>query len=143
MRASSRFVRDGLQAGLPAAILSGLPSTLHAVATGHDPLEPSVAAGSILLPNETRRGRLLVAAVPVHLFLSMTWSVVLAAVLPRKSPIAEGALAGAVIAAIDLGVAGRRYPLIRALDPFPQLADHIAFGTVAALGLARQGGHRR
>jgi hypothetical protein len=63
---------------------------------------------------------------------------VLAALLPRKRPIVEGAIAGVTIAAIDLGAVGRRYPLIRALDPLPQVADHIAFGIVVALVLAAQ-----
>ncbi len=130
-------VRDGLRAAVPAAILSGLPSTLHALATRRDPLEASIAAGSILLPNESHRGRLLAAATPVHLAVSFFWSVALAALLPRRNPIAEGVAAGAVIAAIDLGVIGRRYPLIEALEPVPQLADHIVFGIVTALALPR------
>jgi hypothetical protein len=114
-----------------------LPSTLHALVTRRDPLEASIAAGSILLPNETRRGRLLAAAVPVHLGLSLFWSLTLAALLPRKKPIAEGVAAGVVIAAIDLGVIGRRYRLIEALEPVPQLADHLAFGIVTAIALRK------
>lgn len=61
----------------------------------------------------------------------------LAALLPRRKPIAEGLAAGVVIAAIDLGVVGRRYPLIKALESGPQLADHIAFGIVAAVVLSK------
>jgi hypothetical protein len=53
-----------VRAGLWAAVLSGAPSTLHALATGRDPLAATLAAGSILLPGETRRTRLLAAAVP-------------------------------------------------------------------------------
>jgi len=130
-------VRDGLRAAVPSAILSGLPSTLHARVTRRDPLEASIAAGSLLLPNEGRRGRLLAAAATVHLALSLFWSLTLAALLPRRRPIAEGLAAGAVIAAIDLGVIGRRYPLIKALEPVPQLADHLAFGIVTALLLCK------
>ncbi|CAA9496030.1 MAG: hypothetical protein AVDCRST_MAG45-1005 [uncultured Solirubrobacterales bacterium] len=52
-------VRDGLAAGAPAAVLSSLPSTAHALATGRDPLEAAVAAGTLLLPRERRPGRLL------------------------------------------------------------------------------------
>lgn len=137
MTSASLGVHEGLRAALPAAVLSGVPSTLHALATGRDPLEASVAAGSILLPSESRRARLLAAAAPVHLCLSVIWSFVLAKLLPRNRPVAKGAVAGVAIAAIDLGVVGRRYPLIRALDPLPQLADHIAFGIVVALALRR------
>jgi hypothetical protein len=43
-----------------------------------------------------------------------------------------GALAGLAVAALDLGVAGRRFPRVRALPLVPQLADHALFGAVAA-----------
>jgi len=128
---------DALRAGLPAALLSGLPSTAYAVLRERDPLEATVAAGSILLPRERRRGRLLVAAIPVHLALSAVWTVAIAVVLPRRNPLAEGILAGLAIAALDLGVIGSRFPRIRALETGPQIADHMAFGIIAAAGLAR------
>ncbi len=57
---------DGLAAGALAAVVSGLPSTVHALAAGRDPLEATLAAGSLLLPNETRRLPLFLAAVPAH-----------------------------------------------------------------------------
>lgn len=134
------ILRDGVRAAAPAAVLSGLPSTVYAFMTRRDPLEATVAAGSILLPNEHGRRRLLTAALPVHLTLSAIWGVVLAAALPRKNPIVEGAVAGLVIAAIDLGIIGRKVPRIRSLDLAPQLADHIAFGVVAAIALSRERG---
>ncbi len=137
---SRHMLREGLRAAVPAALVSGLPSTVHAVLAGRDPLEPSVAAGSILAPREQRSLPLLAAAVPVHLALSAGWAVVLAGVLPRKRPLLEGTLAGLTIAAIDLGLVGRRYPRIRALQTMPQVADHVAFGIVTALALTRQGG---
>jgi hypothetical protein len=123
---------DGLLAGAVAAVLSGIPSTVHAVVTGRDPLEATLAAGTILRPGETRPERLLAAAVPVHLALSLGWGVVLARVLPRRPPLVVGAAAGLAIAALDLGVAARRFPRIRALPPAGQLADHAAFGLVVA-----------
>jgi hypothetical protein len=58
-----------LTAGAVAAAVSGAPSTLWALAAGRDPFEATLAAGSMLLPGETRRGRLVAAAVPVHLAL--------------------------------------------------------------------------
>ncbi|MGH2757725.1 MAG: hypothetical protein ACRDI3_08055 [Actinomycetota bacterium] len=137
-RRVAETLRDGTAAAVPAALLSGVPSTLHALLTDGDPLEASVAAGSILLPRERRRGRLLVAAIPVHLMLSIVWALVLAAVLPRKNPVVEGAVAGLAIAGLDLAVIGRRYPRIRALQPLPQVADHVAFGIIAAVVLARR-----
>lgn len=121
----SRAVR----AGAVAAVLSGAPSTLHAVATGRDPLEATLAAGSILLPDEARRPYLLAAAVPVHLALSLGWAVVLDRIGVRTAR--AGAVAGLAIAALDLCIAGRRFPRIHALPLVPQVADHAAFGAIA------------
>ena len=45
----------------------------------------------------------------------------------------RGALAGLAIAALDLGLVGRRFPRIAALPLLPQLADHAAFGAIAGL----------
>ena len=118
-----------------AAVLSGVPSTLHAVATGRDPLGATLAAGSILLPGEFRRARLLAAAVPVHLALSFGWTFVLDQAGVRTAR--AGAVAGFAIAALDLGLAGGRFPRIRALPLLPQVADHVAFGAVAGRLLGR------
>ena len=130
--------RDGLVAGALAAVVSGLPSTAWELARGGDPLAPTLAAGSILLPRERRRARLLAAAVPVHLTLSLGWGVVLARTLPRRHTLEAGALAGLGIAALDLGVVGRLFPRIRALALAPQLADHLAYGATVGWTLARR-----
>ena len=121
-------MRDRAAAGLIAAVVSGAPSTLHALATGRDPLAATRAAGSILLPSERRRAPLLAAATLVHLSLSLFW----ASLLPRRAGPLRGALFGLGIAALDLGVLGRRFPQIRALPLAPQIADHALFGAVAA-----------
>ena len=113
-----------------AAALSGIPSTLHALATGRDPLAAALAAGSILLPNETGRARLLAAAVPVHLAVSLGWTVALDRAGVRTAR--AGALAGLAIGALDLGIAAKAFPRVRALPLGPQLADHAAFGAIAA-----------
>ena len=138
MSAAGDLLRSGLRAAVPAAVLGAMPSTIHALVTGNDPLEASLAAGSILLADERHGHRLLIAAVPVHLALSAGWTVVLAAVRPLRRPAAEGALAGLAIAAIDLGVVGRRFPRVRRLRPLPQVADHVAFGVAASVALARR-----
>lgn len=138
------LLRDGLAAGSVAAVVSGAPSTLHALLTGGRVLEPSLAAGTLLLPDERRASRLLPAAAAVHVALSLGWALPLAAALPRKRTPALGALAGLGIAALDLGVIGRRYPRIRALPVLPQLADHLAYGaTVGTVLRTRQGRRRR
>jgi hypothetical protein len=124
-----------LRAAAAAAALSGIPSTAHAVLTGRDPLEATLAAGSILLPREERRGPLLAAAVPLHLALSLGWTVVLDRARVRGAT--AGALAGLAIGALDLGLAAGRFPRLAALPLLPQLADHAAFGAVAGRLLER------
>jgi hypothetical protein len=136
--AGRELLADALAAGGTAALLSGVPSTAHALATGRDPLEASLAAGSLLVPRERRRVRLLVAAVPAHVAISLAWACVLAVVLPRRRTTLAGAAAGLAIAAFDLGVVGRRFLRIRALPLGPQLADHVAFGAVVGAVLARR-----
>ena len=101
---------DAVLAGLVAAVTSGAPSTAVTLARGEDLLEGARAAGSLLLPRETRTVPLLAAAVPVHLALSVGWALVLDQVLPRGREVPAGALAGLAIAALDLGVIGRRLP---------------------------------
>lgn len=134
-----RSVADALVAGGVAALLSGLPSTLHAVATGADPLEASRAAGTLLLRNEARSGRLLAAAALVHGSVSLGWSLVLARTLPARRTAAAGGLAGAAIAALDLGLVGRHHPRIRRLPLLPQVADHVTYGVAVGAVLARRG----
>jgi hypothetical protein len=117
---------------------SGAPSTAVALARREDVLEGARAAGSLLLPRETRTAPLLAAAVPVHVALSVGWALVLARVLPRGRELPAGALAGLVIAALDLGVVGRRLPRIRALPQPRQWADHVAYGLSVGAVLARR-----
>lgn len=130
--------RDAVAAGAIAALVGGAPSTVWALLSGADPLEPTLAAGSLLLPNERRRARLVVAAVPVHLALSLGWAFALERMLPRRHAVAGGAVAGAAIAALDLGVAGRRLGRIRTLPLAPQVADHLAYGATVGYVLARR-----
>ena len=123
---------DALVAGGVAGVVSGIPSTLHALRRGIPLSASTVAAGTLLGKASIVRG--LVA----HAALSVTWAAVLARVLPSRHRIPTGALAGAAIAALDLGVFARRYPAIRVLPQAPQLADHVLFGaTVGAVLDAR------
>jgi hypothetical protein len=133
-------VRDGLVAGSVAAVLSGTPSTLYALASGGDPLEATLAAGAMVMPRERRIARLVVTAVPVHAALSLGWAQVLARTLPRRRTTVWGAVAGLGIAALDLGVIGHRFPRVRALPQLPQVADHVAYGATvgAVLSLRRR-----
>jgi hypothetical protein len=129
---------DALAAGAVAAVLSGAPSTSHALLTDRDPLEASLAAGTLLLAHERRPTRLLAAAAVAHVALSLGWAVVLAAVLPRRHAIPAAAAAGLGIAALDLGVVGRHFERIRALPLAPQVLDHVAYAVTVAVVLQRR-----
>jgi hypothetical protein len=149
-----RAVRTGLtrraiRAGIVAAVFSGAPSTVWALAGHTDPLEPSLAAGSMLLPGSADRARLLVAAAGAHVALSLGWAQVLARVprRPDRSVAAGacwGAAGGLAIATVDLGLAHAnrwsRLRAIRALPVLPQLADHVAFGALVGAFLAHRDG---
>ncbi|HUR86611.1 MAG TPA: hypothetical protein VMY78_14810 [Solirubrobacteraceae bacterium] len=134
---------DVLAAAAVAAVLSGAPSTAHALLTRGDPLEASLAAGTLLLPHEQRAPRLLAAAAVAHAALSLGWAFVLAALLPRRHATIAGAAAGIAIAALDLGVVGRRVARIRALPLAPQVLDHVAFAVTVATVLERRSVSRR
>jgi hypothetical protein len=135
-------VTDAAIAASAAAVLSGAPSTSHALLTGANPLEASLAAGTLLLPHEERASRLLPAALLAHAALSLGWALVLAAILPRRRTVAWSLLAGLAIAALDLGVVGRRYPRIRALPLAPQVLDHLAYGATVGWMLSRRRARR-
>jgi hypothetical protein len=134
-------VRDGLVAGSVGAVLGGVPSSVYGVATGTLE-EPTLAAGSMLLPDEQRADRLVAAAVPVHLGLSLGWGVILAHVLPRRRPVTEGVLAGAIIAVVDLMMGRRVRRRVAGLPLAPQVADHLAYAITVALTLCWRRGSR-
>jgi hypothetical protein len=100
-------------------------------------LDGARAAGMILLPRETRTPVLLAAAVPVHLGLSLGWAAVLDAI--DAGPL-SGLAAALGIAALDLGLIGRRIPAIRELPQPRQWADHAAYGLVVGQWLRRRRG---
>lgn len=115
-----------------AGAVSGAPSIAWALRHGDDPLASSRAAGALVVGAERAAATRLAAAVPVHAALSLGWAAVLARLLPRTREPAWGALGGLAIAALDLGLVGRRVPAIAQLPQAPQWADHVAFG--AAVG---------
>ena len=126
-----RVIRRGLHAAAWAAVLSGAPSTIHALATGGEPLQATLAAGRMVAPRAADPRHLVLAAALAHGALSVGWGVALAATLPERRTVAWGALAGFGIGILDLLVIGRHIPAIRDLAIAPQLADHVAFGLVA------------
>lgn len=117
-------------------MLSGLPSTAWALITGGDVLEPTRAAGSMLLPGETSSARLVAAATIVHPAVSALWSVILWRLLPRRAALEWALLAAVLIALLDLElIAPAFFPRVAALDFWPQLADHLMWGASFAVAL--------
>ena len=114
-----------IRAAAWAAVLSGAPSTLHALATGRDPLEAALAAGSIVLPRETRPAGCSPLPSP---FISRSrsagrWR----STAPACEAQGEERSPGFAIGVVDLSLAARVLPRIRALPVLPQLADHAAY----------------
>jgi hypothetical protein len=123
--------RDLLVAWFVATVFSGLPSTLHAFATGADPLEATRAAGRMLLPAATDTRVLFAAAAFVHPAVSAFWTGVFALAVPARH-VLLGAVAGAAaVALLDLRVlAPAFFPAVAALPFWPQFADHLAWGAL-------------
>ncbi len=125
------------KAALVAGTLSGLPSTLLALARGTSPLAATRAAGALAGRSSLRRGAL------VHAAVSLGWTAVLAAALGSRPPrptietLLLGLAAGSGIAVVDLGLIGRRVPEIAALRPGDQVLDHLLFGVMAVAALER------
>jgi hypothetical protein len=111
-------------------VLSGGPSTVITIARGQNLLDSTRAAGTLLGRPSLVRGAV------AHVLITLFWTGALAALLPKRRPVLEGLAAGVAIAALDLGVIGRRFPQIGALDAGPQVLDHLAFGVVASVVLS-------
>jgi hypothetical protein len=135
-----RRLCDVLAAGAVGAAVSGVPSTVITAARGEDLLAGARAAGTLLSPRAP-----LLGAAPVHLALSFGWAAALSAILPEHDEPLYGALGGLAIAALDLGVIGRRLHPIAALPQGRQWADHVAFGVAvgAVLRARRECRHAR
>jgi len=130
-----RTFAELVRAWLAATLLSGLPSTAWALATGGDISEATRAAGAMLLPGETSLAKLAGAAALVHCTVSLFWALPLWRWLPRQATLEWALLAAVLIALVDLKlIAPLFFPQVAALDFWPQLADHLMWG--AAFGIA-------
>lgn len=131
-RAPPRFRRgDLLYAWLIATVFSGLPSTLHALVTGGDPLEATRAAGAMLVPAASHTVILVAAAAIVHSGVSLFWAAVFAWLLPHRHAALWAVAGAAAVAVLDLRViAPVLFPAVAALPFWPQFADHLMWGAL-------------
>lgn len=122
-------LRDIAIAATGAGVLSGLPSTALSLITRRNVLDSTRAAGTLLPGRRDRPG--LVAGAAAHGVLSGFWTTVIATIDAHRPlrPV-QGAMIGGLIAALDLGVIGRRYPAVRVLPQPSQWLDHLAFGAL-------------
>jgi hypothetical protein len=128
-------VRNFALAWLAATLLSGIPSTLHALLTGHDPLGATRAAAAMLPLTQY----FFVDAGLVHCAVSLFWALVLWRVLPRRRATAWAVAAAALIGILDLRViAPRFFPEVAALEFWPQMADHLMWGLCFGLVLQKR-----
>jgi len=121
-----------VRAAVVAGLFSGIPSTALAILTGKSPLAAARAAGVLLGRAGLPRG------IAAHALVSFGWSTVMSATLPERDTVAWGAAAGAAIAALDIGIVGRRIPAIRSLPAAGQILDHLAFGALVGAVLERR-----
>ncbi|MEA5360132.1 hypothetical protein VA596_11340 [Amycolatopsis sp., V23-08] len=122
-------MRRAFRAGVIAAVVSGIPSTAHALLTHGDVLAATRAAGTLLPGRRDRPG--VAAGLVAHVGVSALWTVVLAFAARRDElGVTRGAVAGLAIAALDLGIVARAYPAVRTLPRVPQVLDHVVFGAV-------------
>lgn len=115
-----------------------------AVLRGQNVLASTEAIGAAVLRRRSLRTTRLLAGAAVHLILSLLWARVLDRLLrgplsnaasTRTERAVAGATFGLGIAALDLGIVGRRLPTIRSLATGPQVADHLAYGALVGWSL--------
>jgi hypothetical protein len=105
-------------------LLSGIPSTLYALASGGDAMEATRAAGAMV-----GRPHSIVAAAAVHAAVSLFWCAVLWLALPTRHTTLWALAAAAAIAVLDLRIiAPLAFPEVAVLAFWPQFADHLAWG---------------
>jgi hypothetical protein len=137
------LLTDAAAAAVVAGVLSGAPSTVHALLTRRSVLASTRAiAGLVGLSRATPASQLLAGAA-VHSGISLGWSTVAAALLPRRHTVFAGALAGLAVGVVDLMFGRRRVAALAELPLAPQLVDHAAFGALAGAVIARRRLHRK
>lgn len=142
-----QWVTDTVVAAVPAGLLSVLPSTVWAFAFGGHVWrvkEALLTPGALFIGRDAWIGTQIFTTIVVHGGLSLFWSGVLCALLPKRRPVINGMGAAFSIAVLDLLVIAQSFPAVhslvflhRSLDSFwPWLADHLVFGAVVGAVVA-------
>ena len=85
----------------------------------------------MLAPSTASTGTLIAAAAVVHPVVSLFWTGVFAALLPRAHLALWAVLGSALVALLDLRViAPLAFPAVAALPFWPQFADHLMWGAL-------------
>ncbi len=132
-----RWVVEGLVAGAVALPASMVPSAVQARVTGGRWWASEMAAGNLVLHASASPQRLVGIGTAVRSAVALNWGLVLSRWLDRRHPVLHGAGAGLALFAFQYLLVGRRRPLVRDLPAWPQVADHLVYGTVAGAVLAR------
>jgi hypothetical protein len=129
------YFADLLVSGAAATLLSGLPSTLYAIAMREDVSAATRAAGAMVLGPRASFAELFLAAAFVHVAISFFWAAILVAILPRQRTIMWAIVGAMLIGVLDLRViAPVFFPEVAALPFLQQMADHLMWG--ASVGIA-------
>jgi len=138
---------DTVLAAVPAGLLSVLPSTVWAFASGGHiwrVKEALLTPGALFVGRNAWIGTQISVTIMLHGGLSLFWAGMLCAFLPKQRPVLNGMGAGFSIAVLDLLVIAQAFPAVyslvflhRSLDSFwPWLADHLMFGAVVGMVVA-------
>jgi hypothetical protein len=137
------YARELAIAGGAATLLSGIPSTVHALVTGRDVTAATRAAGAMLIAPAASLPALFAAAALVHVCVSFFWAAILIRVLPRKAVLVWAILASAAIGWLDLRlIATAFFPEVARLEVAPQIADHLMWGATLGVTLVWLRRHR-
>lgn len=132
-----RWAVEGVVAGALALPPSMVASALHARATGRPWQESEMAAGNLVLGASASPARLVRVGAVLRAAVALNWGVVLSRWLDHRHPVVHGAGAGLALFGFQYLLVGRRRPLVRALPAWPQVVDHVVYGTVAGAVLGR------
>ncbi len=132
--AAARPQRRVVEATAVASVLAGTPSLVVALSregvagTWRYGVRATRAIGVLVPPGRPN----LVAGVVVHFAISLVAGEAFGRFLPLRHSLAWGAIGGAAMGLVNVGLVGGRIPAVRELPFGRQIADNVAFGVIFA-----------